>query len=124
MFAILGGMALLLAMVGLYGVRAYTIARRTREIGIRMALGASAGGVQQAVLQEGLAVAAIGASVGLVISLGLGRLLAGMLYQVSGADPLVFLAAPALLIAVSLLACYLPARKASRVDPMVALRID
>jgi len=124
MFAILGGMALLLAMVGLYGVRAYTIARRTREIGIRMALGASAGGVQQAVLQEGLAVAAIGASVGLVISLGLGRLLACMLYQVSGADPLVFLAAPALLIAVSLLACYLPARKASRVDPMVALRID
>jgi ABC-type antimicrobial peptide transport system permease subunit len=116
--------ALLLAMVGLYGVRAYTVARRTREIGIRMALGASAGGVQWAVLREGLAVAGIGAGAGLLISLGLGRILASMLYQVSGADPLVFLTAPVLLVAVSLLACYLPARKASRVDPMVALRME
>lgn len=124
MFTMFGGVALLLAMVGLYGVRAYTVARRTREIGIRMALGASAGGVQWAVLREGLAVAGIGAGAGLLISLGLGRILASMLYHVSGADPLVFLTAPVLLVAVSLLACYLPARKASHVDPMVALRME
>jgi len=124
MFTIFGSVALLLAMVGLYGVRAYTVARRTREIGIRMALGASAGGVQQTVLREGLAVAAIGAAAGLLFSLGLGRILASMLYQVSGADPLVFLTAPVLLVAVSLLACYFPARRASQVDPMVALRME
>ena len=124
MFTIFGGVALLLAMVGLYGVRAYTVARRTREIGIRMALGASAGAVQQTVLREGLAVTAIGAGAGLVLALGLGKILASMLYHVSGADPLVFLAAPAVLVAVSLLACYFPARRASQVDPMVALRMD
>jgi len=123
MFTIFGGVALLLAMVGLYGVRAYTVARRTREIGIRMALGASAGGVQQRVLREGLAVASIGAAAGLVFSLGLGKILASMLYQVSGTDPLVFLTAPVLLVAVSLFACYVPARRASQVDPMVALRM-
>ena len=124
MFSIFGGVALLLAMVGLYGVRAYTVARRTREIGIRMALGANAGDTLRMILREGLLVTSIGAGVGLLLAAGVGRLLASFLYKVSGADPIVFTAAPILLAAISLLACYLPARKAARVDPMVALRYE
>jgi len=124
MFSVFGGVALLLAMVGLYGVRAYTVARRTREIGIRMALGANAGDTLRMILREGLLVTSIGASVGLLLAAGVGRLLASFLYKVSGADPIVFTAAPLLLAGISLLACYLPARRAARVDPMVALRYE
>jgi predicted permease len=124
MFSIFGGVALLMAMVGLYGVRAYTVARRTREIGIRMALGADAAATLRMILREGLAVTAIGAGLGLALSIIVGRLLGGFLYKVSGADPVVFLTAPILLCAISLLACYLPARGAARVDPMVALRCE
>jgi predicted permease len=124
MFTIFGGVALLLAMVGLYGVRAYTVARRTREIGIRMALGANAGDTLRMILREGLLVTSIGAGVGLLLSAALGRVLASSLYRVSAAGPVVFTAAPILLAAISLLACYLPARKAARVDPMVALRYE
>jgi predicted permease len=124
MFSIFGGVALLLAMVGLYGVRAYTVARRTREIGIRMALGANAGDTLRMILREGLLVTLMGAGIGLLLSAALGRVLASFLYKVSGADPVVFTAAPILLAAISLLACYLPARKAARVDPMVALRYE
>ncbi|MCX6633291.1 MAG: ABC transporter permease [Candidatus Solibacter sp.] len=122
LFSIFGGVALLLAVIGLYGIRSYTVARRTREIGIRMALGASAGDTLRLVVREGAALTAIGAAAGLALSVLLGKLLAGMLYQVSGADPVVFLVAPAVLSAVSLVACYIPARRAARVDPMVALR--
>jgi putative ABC transport system permease protein len=124
MFVIFGSVALLLAMVGLYGVRAYTVARRTREIGIRMALGANAGDTLRMILREGLLVTTIGAGTGLLLSAAVGRVLAGFLYKVSSADPVVFTAAPILLAAISLLACYLPARKAARVDPMVALRYE
>ena len=124
MFSIFGGVALLLAIVGLYGVRAYTVARRTREIGIRMALGANVGETVRMVLEEGLQVTAIGVGVGLLLSIAVGRILASFLYKVSGADPIVFIAAPLLLAVISLLACYLPARKAARVDPMVALRYE
>ncbi|MBZ5620153.1 MAG: ABC transporter permease [Acidobacteriia bacterium] len=124
MFGIFGGVALLLAMIGLYGIRAYTVARRTREIGIRMALGATGSDTLRMILREGAIIAAFGVGAGLVLSWLLGRVLASMLYEVSGADPLVFLAAPVLLTAVSLLACYVPARKAARVDPMVALRYE
>jgi predicted permease len=124
MFVIFGGVALLLAMVGLYGVRAYTVARRTREIGIRMALGANAGDTLRMILREGLLVTTIGAGTGLLLSAAVGRVLAGFLYKVSSADPVVFTAAPILLAAISLLACYIPARKAARVDPMVALRYE
>ena len=124
MFSIFGGVALLLAMVGLYGVRAFTVARRTREIGIRMALGANAADTLRMILREGLLVTSIGVGVGLLFSAALGRVLASFLYKVSGIDPVVFAAAPILLAAISLLACYLPARKAARVDPMVALRYE
>jgi predicted permease len=122
MFSIFGGVALLLAMIGLYGIRSYTVARRTREIGIRMALGATAGDTLRLVVREGAALTAIGAAAGLALSFLVGKVLAGMLYEVSGSDPAVFLAAPAVLCAVSLAACYVPARRAARVDPMVALR--
>jgi hypothetical protein len=122
MFSIFGGVALLLAMIGLYGIRSYTVARRTREIGIRMALGATAGDTLRLVVREGAALTAIGAASGLALSFLVGKVLAGMLYEVSGSDPVVFLAAPAVLCAVSLAACYVPARRAARVDPMIALR--
>jgi predicted permease len=124
MFSIFGGVALLLAMVGLYGVRAYTVARRTREIGIRMALGANAGDTLRMIMREGLLVTSIGAGVGLLLSVGLGRVLASFLYKVSGADPVVFVVAPLMLAVISLLACYIPARRAAGVDPMVALRYE
>lgn len=122
MFVIFGGVALLLAAIGLYGVRAYTVAMRTREIGIRMALGARASDALRMMLGEGMTLFAIGGAVGLVLSLAVGKLLSTLLYSVNSFDPIVQLAAPALLAAVSLVACYIPARRASRLDPMVALR--
>jgi putative ABC transport system permease protein len=122
LFGIFGGVALMLAVIGLYGIRSYTVAQRTREIGIRMALGASAADTLRLVVREGAALTAIGAAAGFALSLLVGRVLAGMLYEVSGSDTVVFLAAPAVLCAVSLAACYIPARRAARVDPMIALR--
>jgi len=122
MFMIFGGVALLLATIGLYGVRSYTVAMRTREIGIRMALGADARDALRMMLREGLILTTVGVAAGLVLSLALGRLLSSLLYRVSGADPVVLSGAPLLLAAVSLLACYFPARKAAHVDPMTALR--
>ena len=124
LFTIFGAVALLLAMIGLYGIRSYTVARRTREIGIRMALGANARDTLRLVVREGAALTAIGASAGLALSFLVGKVLASMLYQVSGSDAVVFLAAPAVLGAVSLLACYIPARRAARVDPLIALRYE
>jgi predicted permease len=124
MFTIFGSVALVLAMVGLYGLRAYTVARRTREIGIRLALGAKPGDAQRMILREGLVITSLGVFAGLALSLLAGKLLASVLYKVSGVDPLVFLTATAVMAAVSLLACYLPALRASRVDPMVALRYE
>ena len=124
MFTIFGSVALALAMVGLYGLRAYTVARRTREIGIRLALGAKPGDAQRMILREGLVITSAGVVAGLALSLLVGKLLASTLYKVSGVDPLVFLTATAVMAAVSLLACYLPALRASRVDPMVALRYE
>jgi len=123
-FLIFGAVALLLAMVGLYGVRAYTVARRTREIGIRMALGAKSSDALRMILGEGLAVTSIGVALGFLLSLPLGKILSSFLYDVTGIDPLVLVLAPALLAGVSLLACYLPARRAALVDPMVALRYE
>jgi predicted permease len=122
MFVIFGGVALLLAAIGLYGVRAYTVAMRTREIGIRMALGARASDTLRMMLGEGMTLFGIGAGVGLVLSLVIGKLLSSLLYSVGSFDPVVLLAAPGLLAAVSFVACYIPARRAARLDPMVALR--
>jgi predicted permease len=124
MFSLFGGIALLLAVIGLYGVRAYSVACRTREIGIRMALGASAAETHKMVLGEGVKLVAIGATTGLALSYLLGCALSRLLFRVHSADPLVFSLAVVLLGAVSLLACSIPARRASRIDPMVALRYE
>jgi predicted permease len=124
MFSIFGAVALVLAMVGLYGLRAYTVARRTREIGIRLALGAKPGDAQRMILREGLMITTLGVVAGLALSLLVGKVLGSVLYKVSGVDPLVFVTATVVMGGVSLLACYLPALRASRVDPMVALRYE
>ena len=122
MFVIFGGVALLLAAIGLYGVRAYTVAMRTREIGIRMALGARASDALRMMLREGMILFGIGAGVGLALSLPVGKVLSSLLYRVDSFDPVVLTLAPVLLAAVSFVACYIPARRAARLDPMVALR--
>jgi predicted permease len=124
LFAIFGAVALLLAVVGVYGVKAYVVSRRTREIGIRMALGATPGNVMWLVLREGMTLTAFGLGAGLVLAGLTGRLLSGMLYEVSPIDPLVFAGAPLVLAAAALTASYLPARKATKVLPLTALRTD
>jgi putative ABC transport system permease protein len=120
----LGLLASLLAAVGLYGVMAYIVTRRTREIGIRMALGATQGSVAWLILREVAQIAAIGLAIGLATAFGAGRLVESLLFGVKASDPLVFVLASVLLVAVALLAGSLPARKAAGVDPMVALRYE
>src|SRR5262249_45185539 len=119
-----GLMALALAAIGLYGVIAYSVARRTREIGIRIALGAQPAGVLGLVMRQGLVVAASGLAAGCLLAAGAARSLAGSLYGVTVGDPLSWLGAAAILLAVSALANLIPARRAARVDPSDALRIE
>jgi putative ABC transport system permease protein len=114
--------ALALAAVGIYGVMSYAVAQRTQEIGIRMALGAHRRDVLSMVLRHGLGLALCGVALGLAAAFGLARLIAALLFQVSSADPPTFSLVPLLLIGVAALACYLPARRATRVEPLVALR--
>ena len=122
LFTIFGAVALFLAIIGVYGVRSYAVARRTREIGIRMALGATTGNALHLILREGLVLTLVGVAVGFLLALAAGRLLGSMLYEVSGTDPIILLMAPLLLAVISMVACYLPARRAARVNPIVALR--
>jgi putative ABC transport system permease protein len=124
LFAVFGLVAVFLAVVGLYAVKAYVVARRTREIGIRIALGSTPRGVLWLVLKEGLALTAVGLVVGFWIAAGIGMLVGSMLYDVSAFDPVVFVVAPLLLATASLAACYLPARRATRIQPTVALRTE
>ena len=124
LFSIFGSVALTLAIVGVYGVRSYTVARRTREIGIRMALGATAGDALRLVLREGIALTLAGVGIGMLLALLAGRVLGSALYEVSGTDPLILATAPLLLAIISLAACYLPARRAARVNPIRALRYE
>jgi ABC-type antimicrobial peptide transport system permease subunit len=120
----LGLLASLLAAIGLYGVMAYVVARRTREIGIRMALGATQENVAWLILREVVRMAAIGLVIGLSVAFAMGRLIQSQLFGVKASDPLVFALAAALLAAVAVLAGCLPALKAASVDPMVALRYE
>ena len=122
--AAVGALALLLAAVGLYGVMAYAVAGRTKEIGIRMALGAGRRRVRRMILGEGLALAAAGTLAGLLLSAACMRLMQSLLYGISPTDPLTYVAVALFLTAVALLACYVPARRATKVDPMVALRYE
>jgi ABC-type antimicrobial peptide transport system permease subunit len=116
------GLALLLAAIGVYGVVSFGVAQRTREIGLRMALGAGARSVQGMVLKQGLRLVAAGLSIGLVLAVVAARFLESLLFGVSGRDPLTFALVPLVLAVVALVACLLPARRATRLDPLTALR--
>jgi macrolide transport system ATP-binding/permease protein len=120
----IGLFGLLLAITGLYGVIAFSVSRRTREIGIRMAIGADPGSVARLVLRHGMKLTGIGAAIGLALSLLVSQLLGSMLVGVSARDPEVYVTVPLLLTAIALLACYIPARRAARIDPLLALRQD
>jgi putative ABC transport system permease protein len=119
-----GVLALTLAAVGIYGVMSYVVAGRTREIGLRMALGAQCAHILRLILRQGMLLAAIGTVIGLAIGFGGTRLFKALLYGVSASDPMTFAAVTFLLGLVALLACWLPAHRATRVDPMVALRAE
>lgn len=122
LFGVIGAVGLLLAAIGLYGVMSYSISRRTREIGIRMALGAQSGGVQRLVVRQGMALTTIAVALGLGAAWAVARLLASFLYGVPPHDPVTFTVVPLFLATVALLACWLPARRAAGVDPLTALR--
>jgi putative ABC transport system permease protein len=118
------GLGLLLASVGIYGVVSYSVAQRTHELGIRIALGARSANVIRLILRHGLALALTGVALGAGVSFGLTRLLKGFLFGVSATDPLTFIAVALLLTLVALAACWIPARRATKVDPMIALRYE
>jgi predicted permease len=124
LFCVFGALAIFLAVVGVYGIKAYVVARRTREIGIRMALGATTRDVLWLVLREGLALTLISLGLGMFLALGTGRILSSMLYDVRGADPIVLLVGPLVLATAAMLACYVPARRAAKIKPMMALRYE
>jgi predicted lysophospholipase L1 biosynthesis ABC-type transport system permease subunit len=124
LLGIFAGLALVLAAVGIYGVIAYSVGQRTREMGIRMALGANPGMLERQVLKEALLLAVAGALLGLVGLAGLSRFIASLLFGTSPADPIVFMAATALLVGVASLAAWIPARRAARIDPVSALRFE
>jgi putative ABC transport system permease protein len=121
---VFAGFALLLAAIGIYGVMAYSVAARTQEMGIRMSMGAGPRDIFKLVVGQGMRLALIGVAIGIVASLGLTRLISALLFGVSATDPVAFSLAAIALVTTALVACYLPARRATRVDPMVVLRFE
>jgi putative ABC transport system permease protein len=119
-----GVVAILLSAVGLYSVMAYVVSQRTREVGIRMALGANRGDVMKMITRQGMRLAAVGVGIGLLLALALAKVVSALLIGISGYDVTTFVVVPVLLAAVALIACYLPARRATKVDPLVALRYE
>jgi len=124
LIAVAGAVALMLGLVGIYGVMSYIVSQRTSEIGVRLALGAEPRSVAAMILKQGSAVALVGATIGVVTALAGSRLIASLLYGVTPRDPAVFVITTALLLIVSALACWLPARRAARLSPLEALRVD
>ena len=124
LFSIFGVLALGLSVVGVYGIKVYSVARRTREIGIRMALGAQRQAIQWMILREGFAMVATGLVLGLLLALGTGKIASSILFEVSSMDPLAFTFAAGVLAIAALLATWIPARRATRISPMAALRTE
>ena len=124
MLGIAASMALALGVIGIYGVISYTVSQQVREIGIRLALGAQSGDVLSMVLKEGAKLALLGVFIGVFAAFGLARLMTSLLFGVTAHDPLTFACVATLLVSVTLLACYVPARRSMKIDPMVALRYE
>ena len=124
LMSIFGCTAILLAAIGVYGLMAYSVAQRTQDIGIRLALGAEPASIRNMVIAQGMRLAVVGIVIGLASSFGLTRLLSSFLFGVKPLDPLVFTLAPAMLAAIALFAVWLPARRATRIDPITALRCE